>query len=72
LSDKERDVVIAIAENNGDISVADLKEKLEMDNNNFSTYRDTLIKSGIATNNAYGKISLALPLFKDYIKEYYI
>lgn len=30
------------------------------------------IKSGIATNFAYDKIKLALPLFKDYIRKYYI
>lgn len=43
-----------------------------MDSNNFSTYRDTLIKSGLVINTAYGKIDLALPFFREYVREYYL
>lgn len=73
LSDNERKVVEIIASSDDeDISVSDIKKKLAMDNNNFSTYRDTLIKSGVVLNTSYGNLGLCLPLFKDFVKEYYL
>lgn len=72
LSDNERRVVEIIAGTDESISAMQIKEKLAMDSNNFSTYRDTLIKSGLVINTAYGKIDLALPFFREYVREYYL
>ncbi len=30
------------------------------------------IKSGLVINTAYGKIDLALPFFREYVREYYL
>ena len=72
LSENERRVVVVLSQGAVDTPVSQIKKKLGMDNNNFSTYRDTLIKSGVVGNTAYGSLGLMLPLFSDYVKEYHM
>lgn len=72
LSDNEQKIVEVIAAEDDEIAVADIKEKMKMDNNNFSTYRDTLLKSGLIINTSYGMVELCLPLFKEFVREYYL
>jgi energy-coupling factor transporter ATP-binding protein EcfA2 len=69
LSPSERDVVKAIAEEEDNVQVKDVREKLGFDSNNFSTYQTTLENSGILDNTAaYGRLKFALPYFKAFAK----
>lgn len=69
LSGNEREVAKAIAEADSDAVIKGIREQLEMDSNNFSTYKDTLEKSGILSNEAsYGRVDFCLPFFREYVK----
>lgn len=57
LSEKEKNIIIKINNN----------EKLEMKPNEISVYRDRLIKYGVLVSKQRGKLSFALPRFKEYI-----
>jgi len=68
LSDKERRVALAAAKAPDNVRVRDLREELKMESNEFSTYKDTLEKSGVfAASSAYGYVNFALPYIKEYI-----
>ena len=43
-------------------------EKLSLDKENISQYRDRLLKKGILINTGWGKLDFALPRFREYIK----
>ena len=57
LSEKEINIIIKISRN----------ETLDMKPNEISVYRDRLIKYGILESRQRGKLSFALPRFKEYI-----
>ena len=68
LSVNEQKICIEIGKANGDALASKIKAGLDMDDNNFSTYRMTLVKSGlISSNTARGKLSFVLPFFKDFV-----
>ncbi len=68
LSAGERKIVAAIASAENEISVKDVREMIEMDSNNFSTYKSSLEKGGILQkDSAYGMVDFALPYFRDFI-----
>lgn len=68
LSANERLVAWAASNAPQNASVKEVRESLKMNSNEFSTYKDTLEKSGVfAGNSAYGKINFALPYIKEYI-----
>ncbi len=70
LSNNERNVAWAAAQEQDTVRVKDLREKLQMNSNEFSTYCDTLEKSGVfSSKSAYGRVQFALPYIKDYIKK---
>ena len=50
--------------------VKELKETLHLKPNEFSVYRDRLIKKGVLSGEVRGSLSFALPLFDDYIREH--
>ena len=52
--------------------IADIRELLDMESNEFAPYRDRLIKKGIADGRERGKIRFVLPLFEEYVKDNYI
>lgn len=52
--------------------IADIRELLDMESNEFAPYRDRLIKKGIADGRERGKIKFVLPLFEEYVKDNYI
>ncbi len=65
LSPSERDVVKAIAKEEDNVQVKEVREKLGLDSNNFSTYQTTLENSGILDNTAaFGRLRFTLPYFK--------
>lgn len=64
LSVKEAEILECICETN-DTEI--IVEKTNMDKKVFSVYRDRLIKYGLLISKQRGKISFALPRFKEYI-----
>ncbi len=70
LSAGERSVVLAIAESAPGTDVKQIRETLQMNSNLFSTYKDTLDKSGLLSRgSAYGTVDFILPFFREYVKE---
>lgn len=68
LSEMERKVAMSAADAQDNISVKQLREKLNMDSNNFSTYKDTLEKCGVFSDKtSYGYVEFALPYIKEFI-----
>ncbi len=68
LSGNERLVALTAANMPDNAMVKDAREKLGMNSNEFSTYSDTLEKSGVfSPDAAYGRIKFALPYMKEYI-----
>ncbi len=71
LSANDKRVASAIAMSDTD-RIADIRELLDMESNEFAPYRDRLIKKGIADGRERGKIRFVLPLFEEYVKDNYI
>ena len=70
MSESERLVIKAIAEMGDNVRVKEVREKISMNSNNYSTYQNTLIKSGILSGEtAYGSIEFALPFFREFVVE---
>ena len=53
---------------NGDSKVKTIRENLDMKSEQFSVYRDRLKRKGVIDTSEYGKISLALPRFDEFVK----
>ncbi len=69
LSCNERLVAKKASEFPDNVAVKDVREALEMNSNEFSTYSDTLEKSGVfSATSGYGRIKFALPYIKEYIE----
>ncbi|MBR6223348.1 MAG: ATP-binding protein [Lachnospiraceae bacterium] len=68
MSEGERKLVKTLSEMDGNPEVKDVRDKAEMDSNTFSTYRDTLVKSGILSKSvSYGRTGFCLPFFKEFV-----
>ena len=67
MSDKDKEIMQQLAES-GEIKVKDLREQLEMSSEQFSVYRERLKRKGVIDTRKYGKISMALPRFEEFIK----
>lgn len=67
MSDKDKEIMQQLAES-GDIKVKDLREQLEMSSEQFSVYRERLKRKGVIDTRKYGKISMALPRFEEFIQ----
>ncbi|MCR5272983.1 MAG: ATP-binding protein [Lachnospiraceae bacterium] len=46
---------------------SDIKKFLDIENNQYTPYRDRLIKRGLIDGSQYGYIRFTLPLFEDYV-----
>ena len=70
LSEKEKDILayIAIKES---IEVKKIKEDMNLKPNEFSVYRDRLIKKGLLDGSRRGILDFTLPFMDEYIKERY-
>ncbi|MBR5178541.1 MAG: hypothetical protein IKW90_07050 [Lachnospiraceae bacterium] len=69
LSPNERLVAKTVAEVQDGATVKEVREILNMNSNEFSTYGDTLEKSGVlASDSAYGTVRFALPYIREYIQ----
>lgn len=67
LSEKEKEVLKVISEYKDGVAVSTVKQQLNMDSNNFSTYRDSLQKSGLIEMSSYGVVKICLPLLDEYV-----
>ena len=65
LSVMDRKVLGAIAKSESG-KTADIRARINMDTNIFSTYRERLIKKGIINGETRGYVKLVLPFFKEF------
>ena len=65
LSEKDKKFVYTTA-NCKSGKVSEIKEAMKMSNNEFTPYRDRLIKKGILDGSERGKVRFLLPMFEDY------
>ena len=70
LSRTDRSVLYAIAMSKTG-KAKEIKEIAGMDNNEYTPYRDRLIKKMLVNGDEYGYIKLTLPLIEDFIKRSY-
>lgn len=69
LSDGDRTVVLSIAQNEGG-KTKNIASYANMDGNKFNQYRRRLKDHGIIDVSQYGKVSFALPRFKEFVLTY--
>lgn len=52
----------------GETKVKALRERLDMKSELFSVYRERLKRKGVILSKEYGKVTLALPRFDEFVK----
>ena len=67
LSSLDKKVLEELSTNASD-SVKAIREGLNMKSEQFSVYRDRLKRKGVINTKEYGKITIALPRFEDFVK----
>lgn len=67
LSSLDKKVLEELSTNASD-SVKAIREGLNMKSEQFSVYRDRLKRKGVIDTKEYGKITIALPRFEDFVK----
>lgn len=67
LSEKDKKVVFAIAKS--DNTTESILRLADMKKNEFSVYRNRLIKKGIVNGKLRGKLSFTLPRFKEFVEQ---
>ena len=67
LSEKDKEILQKLAAC-GEISVKNLREQLGMSSEQFSVYRERLKRKGVIDTRQYGKVSMALPRFEEFIR----
>ena len=72
LSDLEKQIILAMPENNKKIKVKELCSSLSMTSATFSKYRERLLNKGVCFSSEYGHISIALPRFLNIVRAYEI
>ncbi|MDD6742583.1 MAG: ATP-binding protein [Roseburia porci] len=65
MQDKEILTVISVT---GETRVKNIRESLNMNSNLFSVYRERLKRKGVVDTREYGRMSLALPRFDEFVK----
>lgn len=53
---------------NNHVEVFKVRERCNFDTNNFSVYRDRLIKEGIIKSSSYGFIKFTLPRLNEFLR----
>ena len=69
LSSKEIEILQSVSESS---DINEIIEKIGMDKKTFSVYRDRLIKYGVLISKQRGKVTFALPRFKEYIRNVFL
>lgn len=70
LSAKDKLVAHAIAQSE-EGKVAEVRQLLNMDSNHFNPYRKRLIRKGILNGDERGTVRFSLPMFKEYVIDYF-
>lgn len=70
LSEKDRIVANGIVEINSN-KIKDIREHLGMSSNEFTPYRQRLIKKGIIDGSSRGIVYFTLPLFEEYVNTHF-
>jgi chromosomal replication initiation ATPase DnaA len=71
LTNKERDFVFAMCQDDGASKTVDIAQRLHVGVNYISEYRRRLIDAGIIVSNQRGEVDFIIPFFKEYIKNNY-
>lgn len=53
---------------NNHIEVSKVRERCNFDTNNFSVYKDRLIKKGVIKSSSYGFIEFTLPRLNEFLR----
>lgn len=67
LSDLDKKIVTEMSLS-GETQVKALRERLDMKSELFSVYRERLKRKGVIASKEYGKVTLALPRFEEFVK----
>ena len=67
LSDLDKKIVTEMSLS-GETQVKALRERLDMKSELFSVYRERLKRKGVILSKEYGKVTLALPRFDEFVK----
>lgn len=67
LSEVDKKILIELSETN-DNRVKTVRGNLDMKSEQFSVYRERLKRKGVIDTREYGKISMALPRFDEFVK----
>jgi len=71
LSKMDQNFLLAMAKSENEyVSMKEMVDELNKDNNYLATYRRRLMEAGIINSPSYGHVEFALPLFKDYLVEF--
>ncbi|MDO4487753.1 MAG: ATP-binding protein [Eubacteriales bacterium] len=66
-TNKEKDILVAMAEKGGEAVNTELRDMCGMNASAFSVYRDRLIRKGLVNGEKRGYLSFTLPRFCEYI-----
>jgi predicted transcriptional regulator len=67
ISEKDREFIYAMAQDDGPSNISSIMERLNVDANYAGTYRRRLITEGIIKASGYGKIDFAIPYLREYL-----
>lgn len=67
LSELDKKILAEVA-TSGECRIKNIREQLDMKSELFSVYRERLKRKGVIDTREYGKISMALPRFSEFVK----
>jgi hypothetical protein len=70
LSERDREFVKAMAEDDGDSSIADIERRLDRDHGYVSRYRSRLIVAGIVEPTRRGYLDFTIPYLREFVREH--
>lgn len=70
LSNVDRSFLVAMAEDNGSSTLADICRRLDVNASYGSQYRQRLIEFGIIESVRYGEVNFVQPLLRGYLREH--
>lgn len=68
-SDKDKDFLRAMAEDDGAVTAGDIGKRLNAKSNVVANYRARLIAAGLIEAPAYGKVDFASPGLREYLRK---
>jgi hypothetical protein len=68
-SEKDRDFLHAMAEDDGPVAAGDIGKRLNAKSNVVANYRARLIAAGLIEAPAYGKVDFSIPGLREYLRK---